>query len=82
MNLMQQVVEAFSSLATNKMRSGLTMLGIIIGVAAVIAMLAIGNGAQASISDQINSIGSKPDFCTIGRRRRCEKPKTAYHARR
>ena len=66
MSLMQQVVEAFSSLATNKLRSGLTMLGIIIGVAAVIAMLAIGNGAQASISDQINSIGSNLIFVRSG----------------
>src|SRR6185369_8448801 len=42
----------------NKMRALLTMLGIIIGIAAVIAMVAIGAGASKMISDQISSIGS------------------------
>jgi putative ABC transport system permease protein len=46
------------SLAANKMRSGLTMLGVIIGVGAVIAMLAVGKGASRRISEQIASIGS------------------------
>ena len=49
---------AFRALRINKMRSALTMLGIIIGVAAVIAMVAIGSGATARIQDQIASIGS------------------------
>ena len=49
---------AFSALRINKMRSALTMLGIIIGVAAVIAMVAVGSGAEARIKDQISSIGS------------------------
>ncbi len=49
---------ALRSLAANKMRSALTMLGIIIGVMAVIAMLSIGRGAQAAITNQINSIGT------------------------
>jgi putative ABC transport system permease protein len=49
---------AFNALRTNKLRSALTMLGIIIGVAAVIAMVAIGSGAQARIQEQIASIGS------------------------
>ena len=49
---------AFSALRINKMRSALTMLGIIIGVAAVIAMVAVGSGAQARIEEQIASIGS------------------------
>jgi putative ABC transport system permease protein len=53
------VVEiAFSSLSRNKMRSFLTMLGIIIGVGAVIAMMAVGNGAQKNIKDQIASLGT------------------------
>ena len=46
------------ALRVNKMRSALTMLGIIIGVGAVIAMLAVGTGASARISQQISSIGS------------------------
>jgi putative ABC transport system permease protein len=49
---------ALGALRINKMRSALTMLGIIIGVAAVIAMVAIGSGAQARIQQQIASIGS------------------------
>ena len=49
MNYLQSFIEASESLLANKMRSGLTVLGIIIGVAAVIAVLAIGNGTQASI---------------------------------
>ena len=49
---------AFKALGRNKMRSILTMLGIIIGVAAVIAMIAIGSGAKARIQEQIASMGS------------------------
>ena len=44
---------AFAALRINKMRSALTMLGIIIGVAAVIAMVAVGAGATARIREQI-----------------------------
>lgn len=49
---------SFRALRVNKMRSALTMLGIIIGVAAVIAMLAVGTGASRSIEAQISSMGS------------------------
>ena len=49
---------AFESLLLNKMRSLLTMLGIIIGVGAVIAMVAIGQGAQAEVEAQISSLGT------------------------
>ena len=49
---------AFGALVINKLRSALTMLGIIIGVAAVIAMVAVGAGAQVRIQQQIASIGS------------------------
>jgi putative ABC transport system permease protein len=48
---------AFESLVSNKLRSMLTALGIIFGVAAVISMLAIGNGAQQEILDQIKMVG-------------------------
>ncbi len=50
--------ETIMALSSNKVRSGLTMLGIIIGIASVIAMTAIGTGAQNSISASIQSIGS------------------------
>ncbi|HKY97047.1 MAG TPA: ABC transporter permease [Gemmatimonadaceae bacterium] len=49
---------AMGALRANKMRSFLTMLGIVIGVAAVIAMVAIGKGAQKSISDRIAGLGT------------------------
>lgn len=50
--------ETFSALLTNKVRTSLTMLGIIIGISSVIIMVAIGSGAQASIQNSIQSIGS------------------------
>jgi len=50
--------ESYSALTTNKARSGLTMLGIVIGIGSVIAMVAIGQGAQSSIQSSIQSIGS------------------------
>jgi putative ABC transport system permease protein len=56
--LWQSLKIALRALRVNKMRSFLTMLGIIIGIAAVIAMIAVGAGARKVISDQIASIGS------------------------
>lgn len=50
--------ETFSALLANKVRSGLTMLGIVIGIGSVIAMIAIGAGAQEMISASIQSLGS------------------------
>jgi putative ABC transport system permease protein len=58
MKLMNILISAFRALHRNKMRSFLTMLGIIIGVAAVIAMLAIGQGAQFSVEQQISALGT------------------------
>ncbi len=52
------VLVALGALRANKLRSFLTMLGIVIGVAAVIAMVAIGKGAQKSISERIASLGT------------------------
>jgi putative ABC transport system permease protein len=66
MNLSQSILEALESLNGNKMRSGLTVLGIVIGVAAVIAMLAVGNGAQASITGSISGIGTNLLFVFRG----------------
>ncbi|MBC7429317.1 MAG: ABC transporter permease [Bacteriovorax sp.] len=58
----KEIIEHFSqgyrTLAANKVRSILSMLGILIGVAAVVAMLALGSGAQKSIEDQLSSMGS------------------------
>lgn len=58
MKLNDILLETFSSLLSNKVRSGLTILGIVIGIASVISMLAIGRGAQNSIKASIESIGS------------------------
>ena len=58
MKVLASVKIALRALRVNKMRSALTMLGIIIGVAAVIAMVAVGAGATARIEEQIASIGS------------------------
>ena len=58
MTIWQAFLEALESLSGNKLRSGLTVLGIVIGVAAVIAMLSVGKGAQESITSSINSIGT------------------------
>ena len=66
MTLAQAFLEALESLSGNKLRSGLTVLGIVIGVAAVIAMLAVGNGAQASITGSITSIGTNLLFVFRG----------------
>ena len=57
---------AMNALKRNKMRSFLTMLGIIIGVASVITMLAIGQGSKKSIEDQISSMGSNMLFVMPG----------------
>ncbi len=56
--LLASIRIALKALLVNKIRSGLTMLGIIIGVGAVIAMIAVGSGAKARIEEQISSMGS------------------------
>jgi len=76
MKLMQSFIEAIESITSNKLRSGLTMLGVIIGVAAVIAMLAIGNGAQESIIGEIEGIGTNLLFIRSGGEARVTKPLT------
>ncbi|MBL7650073.1 MAG: ABC transporter permease, partial [Candidatus Hydrogenedentes bacterium] len=58
MNLWSTLLIALNALKVNKLRSTLTMLGIIIGVGAVITMLAVGNGAQARVEEQIKLLGS------------------------
>ena len=58
MNILNLIKIAVAAIKRNKIRSFLTMLGIIIGVASVIAMLAIGEGSNASIKNQISSMGT------------------------
>ncbi len=56
--LLEHVRSALGAIRANKLRSALSMLGILIGVTAVIAMLAIGKGAQKSVETQLSSLGS------------------------
>jgi ABC-type antimicrobial peptide transport system permease subunit len=58
MNMLAALRAALRALATNLLRSILTMLGIIIGVAAVITMIAVGSGAQERVAEQMKSLGS------------------------
>jgi putative ABC transport system permease protein len=58
MMLGETVAVAFQSIRANKLRSALTMLGIVIGVAAVIAMVALGTGAQRAIEERIAALGA------------------------
>lgn len=58
MNLYESFLTAFDSLRANKLRALLTMLGVIIGVAAVIALLSVGNGVNRFITSEIQAIGT------------------------
>ena len=66
MNLLMIIRVALRALQRNKMRAALTMLGIIIGVSAVVAMVSIGQGAQAAVAAQIDSIGTNLLFVSAG----------------
>jgi putative ABC transport system permease protein len=66
MNILESVRLAAHGLSANKLRSALTMLGIIIGVGAVVSLLSIGQGAQAAITNQIQGIGSNVIFVLPG----------------
>lgn len=66
MNALSILRIAFRALVRNKMRAALTMLGIIIGVSAVIAMVSIGQGAQASVQAQIEGMGTNLLFVSAG----------------
>ena len=58
MTILDIIQETQSALSANKVRSGLTMLGIVIGISSVIALISIGNGAKASIEGNIEKLGS------------------------
>jgi putative ABC transport system permease protein len=65
-NLTESVRVALRALGANKLRAALTMLGMIIGVGAVIALMSIGQGVQASVTSQIKGLGSNLLFVTPG----------------
>ena len=58
MDLSESFLTAFDSLLNNKLRAILTMLGVIIGVGAVIALMSVGNGFRVYVTQQIQAIGS------------------------
>ncbi len=66
MTIWQSIIEALESVTANKLRTGLTILGIVIGVAAVIAMLGVGQGAQNTITGTISGIGTNLLFVFTG----------------
>jgi putative ABC transport system permease protein len=66
MSLVKTLRTALTALTTNKMRSSLTVLGIIIGVAAVIALMSIGQGSQAAVTSNIESLGTNLLFVRAG----------------
>ncbi|MDY7021942.1 MAG: ABC transporter permease, partial [Cyanobacteriota bacterium] len=66
MNFLEQVKMATTTLLANKMRSSLTMLGIIIGNASVIGMVGIGDAAQSFVNEQVNSLGPNVLFVIPG----------------
>ena len=66
MSFMMVLLVAFKALARNKMRTALTMLGMIIGVSAVITMVALGTGAQSSIETQIQAAGTNMIMVSAG----------------
>jgi putative ABC transport system permease protein len=75
MIIWQSIVEALESLTSNKMRSGLTIIGIVIGVAAVIAIVSIGRGAQNTITGSIQGIGTNLLFVFRGGSEDVRNPK-------
>ncbi|MBW8012627.1 MAG: FtsX-like permease family protein [Chloroflexi bacterium] len=75
MNIWRSFIEALESLISNKLRSSLTILGIVIGVGAVIAMLAIGQGAEESITGSIQGIGTNLMFVFSGGSEEVNNPK-------
>ncbi len=84
MNILEAFLEALETLSANKLRSGLTILGIVIGVAAVIAMLAIGEGAQSYITGTISDLGTNLIFIAPGNPQseiRNPKPLTEFDAK-
>ncbi len=58
MNIAEGLILAFAGLSANRLRSSLTMLGILIGVAAVILLVAFGNGTSVAVQKQVESLGS------------------------
>ncbi len=66
MNILESLSIALQALGSNKLRSSLTVLGIVIGVAAVISLMSIGRGSQASVTSAVQAVGSNLIFIRSG----------------
>ncbi len=71
MDIREQVVESFRTLTVNKLRTGLAILGIVIGIGSVIALISLGQGSQQMVQNQIQSLGAnlltvQPGFSQSG----------------
>ncbi|MCL4371147.1 MAG: ABC transporter permease [Chloroflexi bacterium] len=78
MRVFDIIEEAFKAISTNKIRSGLTVLGIVIGIASVIALTAVGQGSQASITASIESAGANLLTVTPGAQRSANMVRAAF----
>lgn len=72
MNLFENFRIALKAISINKLRSGLTMLGIIIGVAAVVALMAVGQGANSGITERVKGMGT--NIITVSEARSFQRP--------
>src|ERR1041385_3653047 len=77
MSLLEAIRVANRALMANKMRGILTMLGVIIGVAAVITLMSIGRGAQQQITQQVQALGTNLVFITPGQQQQQGNVRTA-----
>ena len=82
MSIYESLRTATTGLTTNKMRAALTMLGIIIGVASVVALLSVGEGVEASITGEIEGLGSNLHLCHGRSARGCDGAGLRHHGRR
>lgn len=80
MNSWKFLKDAVESLSANKLRTALTMLGIVIGVASVVSMMAIGSGASSSITSQIESMGTNLLYVTANKQGTNPQPLTLADA--
>lgn len=81
MNILESLKMATQTLVANKLRSGLTMLGIIIGNASVIGMIGVGEGTQILATEQFKSLGPNTLFILPGSPKAQNIGLGAYHRR-
>jgi putative ABC transport system permease protein len=78
MSIIDTIRSAFAALSANKLRSSLTMLGIIIGVSAVITLMAVGQGSQKGVTERIRGLGSNLLFIRPGQSQASDVQSAVY----